>query len=141
MKMQKSSVKSLLKNTCSIALFRKGLVLYKEEDESKDIFILVYGSLKIWSKKNGSLGKVISGFTAGEESLLDSNYVCRLDNCITESESCAFTIQTDDWIKYKRGIDPKEAALLKDIASFENTLNRNYIIKKGWKSVGIPKLI
>ncbi len=34
-------------------MLKKNQVLYKEEDETHDVFIVVSGSLSIWSKKNG----------------------------------------------------------------------------------------
>lgn len=82
--MQKSSVKSIINNTCQLMLLKKGQVLFKEEDESKEIYLVIYGCLGVWNKKNGNLGRVIPGFTAGEECLIDPNYVCRFDNCYAE---------------------------------------------------------
>jgi hypothetical protein len=52
-------------------ILKKNQVLYKEEDESACVYIPIYGILSIWSKKNGNLGKVIPGFTAGEEAFCD----------------------------------------------------------------------
>ncbi|CDW71561.1 UNKNOWN [Stylonychia lemnae] len=140
-KMNKQNIKLLISHAFSLVNFKKGKILYKEEDESKSIYIVISGCLSFWNRKNGQIGKVISGFTAGEECLLDKNYVCRLENCHADEESCIFQIDKDQWVSFKKSVDPKESLLLKDIALLESAFNRNFIIKKGWKNGGFTKLI
>lgn len=70
-------------------------MLYKEEDESNVVYMPIYGTLNIWSKKQGQLGRVYPGFTVGEEVLVDKNYVCRIDNCFAEVETSLICIEKE----------------------------------------------
>eukprot|EP00347_Sterkiella_histriomuscorum_P011789 403371092 len=141
-KINKSSVKSIIQNTCSLMLLKKGQVLYKEEDEQKQLYIVIFGCLNIWNKKNGHLGRVIPGFSAGEECFIDSNFICRLDNCYAEQESCVFTIDRDTWLSYRQDCEnAKVQTLIKDLQQLDGIFNRNQIIKKGWKNGGISKIL
>lgn len=72
---------------------KKNQLLYKEEDENLLTYIPLYGSLKLYSKKKGQLGRVFLGWTLGEETICDKNFVCRIESCFAETESALFAIE------------------------------------------------
>ena len=48
--------------------------------------------MTMWSKKKGTIGSIVVGWTVGEESLLDKNFICRIENCFAESECAVLSI-------------------------------------------------
>lgn len=52
----------------------------------------MYGSLILWSKKKGVIGKLHLGWTVGEEAILDPKYICRFENCYAENDSAILEI-------------------------------------------------
>jgi hypothetical protein len=60
-------------------------------------FIPLYGQLGIWSKRKGALGRIITGWTVGEEALVDKNFICRIENCHAETETALLSIDKNQW--------------------------------------------
>ena len=52
----------------------------------------MYGTLVLWSKKKGVLGRLMIGWTVGEEAVLDSKYICRFENCYSENDAAVLEI-------------------------------------------------
>jgi hypothetical protein len=53
--------------------------------------------LGVCSKKKGQLGRVILGWTVGEEALCDKNFICRIDSCYAEKESSLLAIDREQF--------------------------------------------
>jgi hypothetical protein len=56
------------------------------------VFIVMYGRMVLWSKKIGVIGKAVIGWTVGEDALISKQYLCRRENCSTETEAAVLEI-------------------------------------------------
>jgi hypothetical protein len=50
------------------------------------------------------LGRVILGWTIGEEVLIDKNFLCRSENCFAETETALFVIERKDYLMIKDSV-------------------------------------
>jgi hypothetical protein len=91
----------LLRTCCVFISLKKYQILYREEEETPLVYIPIYGELTVWSKKNGQFGRIKIGNTAGEEAICEKQFVCRLDNCYAEADSCLVCIARDSWLDLK----------------------------------------
>jgi len=86
------------------------------------------------SKKKGQLGKIMLGWTVGEEAICDKNFVCRIESCYAESESALLSVDKE----YFKLIQEESRVhnLLKDSHMLEAVFRRNFFIKKHQRNPG-----
>ena len=72
---------------------KKYQILYSENETQNNIYIPLYGSLRLWSRKKGIICRGLGvGQTIGEECLCDSVYWDRKENCFAESDTALLCI-------------------------------------------------
>ncbi len=76
-------------------MLKKNQILYKEEDEEKTLYVILYGRVGLCSRRGGALGKAILGWTVGEECYVDRNFLCRIENCYADAETALIEITID----------------------------------------------
>lgn len=77
----------------SIVFLKRNQILYKEEDEEKTLFIILYGRVGLCSRRVGALGKAFLGWTVGEESYVDKTFLCRIENCYADAETAMIELE------------------------------------------------
>ena len=128
-----NSVMVMIRQCFMFITLRKYQILYREEEETALVFIPVYGELTVWSKKNGQFGRIKIGNTAGEEAICDKNFLCRMDNCYAEADSCLVCISRDKWLdlKQEKRADP---VLMKEMNALEEVFRKHHFVKKRWRA-------
>ena len=97
------------------------------------MYIPLYGLFNVWNKRNGLFGKIKLGWTLGEESFCDKNYICRIDNCYAEVESAALCIMKEPFQELKAAMN-NDTQFMKELNMLLEVMRRNFFIKKRWRS-------
>ena len=89
----------IIRECCQILFLKKNQVLYSEGDMQTNIYIPLYGQIRMWSKKRGIINKSAGlGKTVGEEALCDCYYINRTESAFVLEDSAVLCIDRDEWI-------------------------------------------
>ena len=91
--MSKEGAKLIIQECCEIMFLRKLEIVFNEGECQQNIYIPLYGKLRLWSRQKGIICRGVGmGQTIGEECLCDSVFLHRTEKCFTETEAALLCI-------------------------------------------------
>eukprot|EP00347_Sterkiella_histriomuscorum_P012565 403368078 len=134
-KIAAQTLKLVIENCGEFRLCEQNETVYFEDANDMQIFIPIFGSLRIWSRQNGILGRINVGQPAGEECFCDSKYINRIDSCVTnEVGQCGLLIIDRELYHDIKTENTKDH--FKDLNMLDSIFRRNFFIKKHWRNEG-----